>query len=194
MTSALLDFGFGILLGFSLTIPPGPMNAFIASQSVRSFREGVTAGLGAMSADAILGVIVYAVHSVADLAAGLRVIYLLGAAVMVYLGVGLLRGASGHPPPETSGVRTYTKALGLGISNPFQVVWWLTAGLAFAYVGGWVLFVGLFGAIAVWIVAFPGVIHAGTEHRPGIARAVLIVSGAVIFAFAGYFLYLAVVG
>ncbi len=191
MTAFAFEFAFGLVLGFSLTIPPGPMNAFIASQSVRSFREGVTAGVGAMSADLVLGVLVYVLHSAVDLSAGLRWIYLVGAGVMVYLGIGLLRGASSQPPPQTEGVRTYTKAFALGVSNPFQIVWWLTAGLAFAYLGGWILFVGLFGAIAVWVVAFPWLVHAGTERRPSIARAVLVVSGAVIFAFAGYFLFLA---
>jgi threonine/homoserine/homoserine lactone efflux protein len=191
VTLSVFELAFGLFLGFSLTIPPGPMNAFMASQSVRSFREGVTAGLGAMSADLVLGVLVYALHSTVDLSTGLRWIYLAGAGVMVYLGVGLLKGASGHPPPETTGIRTYTKALGLGVSNPFQIVWWLTAGLAFAYLGGWVLFVGLFGAITVWVVAFPWAVHVGTERRPSIARAVVVVSGVVIFAFAAYLLFLA---
>jgi threonine/homoserine/homoserine lactone efflux protein len=188
----VFDLAFGLLLGFSLTIPPGPMNAFIASQSVRSFREGVVAGCGAMSADLVLGVLVYALHSTVDLSAELRWIYLLGAVVMVYLGMGLLKRVSGPSSrPETSGVRTYSSALGLGVTNPFQIIWWLTAGLAFAYLGGWVLFVGLFGAIAVWVVAFPWAVHLGTERRPGVARAVVIVSGAVIFAFAAYFVVLA---
>ena len=97
----------------------------------------------------------------------------------------------GNPPLETTGAKTYTKALGLGVSNPFQIVWWLTAGLAFAYFGGWVLFVGLFGAIAGWILVFPWAVHAGTERRPTIARAVVVGSGIVIFAFAAYFLFLA---
>jgi threonine/homoserine/homoserine lactone efflux protein len=187
----LYELGFGLLLGFSLTIPPGPMNAFIASQSIHSFREGVTTGLGAMSADLLLGGLVFALHTEVDLTSGLRWIYFLGAAVMVYLGVGLLRAASGRPPPPTTGARTYSKALGLGASNPFQIVWWLTVGLGSAYLGGWVLFVGLFGAIAVWIVVFPWVVHTGTERRPGFARAVLIVSVVAIVAFAGYFLILA---
>lgn len=191
MSAFLYEVAFGLLLGFSLTIPPGPMNAYIASQSVRSFREGVTVGLGAMSADLVLGGLVFALHDAVDLSAALRGIYVLGAGMMIYLAVGLVRGGSDRPPPETTGVRTYTKALALGIANPFQVVWWLTAGLAFAYLGGWALFVALFGAIAVWIVAFPWAVHTGTERRPGVARAVLVASGVVLFAFAGYFLFLA---
>lgn len=190
-TTAFLEVGFGLLLGFSLTIPPGPMNAFIASQSVRSFREGVTTGFGAMCADLVLGGVVFALHSVVDLSSALRAIYLAGAAVMVYLGFSILRRASDRPTPETSGLVTYLRAFGIGISNPFQIIWWLTVGLAFAYLGGWVLFVGLFGAIAVWILAFPWALHRGTERRPGVARAVVVVSGILVFAFAAYFLVLA---
>lgn len=191
MSSAVFDLAFGLALGFSLTIPPGPMNAFIVARSVRSFREGVTAGLGAMSADLILGVAVYALHSTFDLSAELRWVYLVGAGVMVYLGIGLVRPRPEAPPVESIQVRTYTSALGLGLSNPFQILWWLSVGLAFAYLGGWVLFVGLFGAIAVWIVVLPWLVHLGTERSPRAARAVVIGSGALIFGFAGYFLYLA---
>ena len=191
MNSFLFDLAFGFALGFSLTIPPGPMNLFIAAQSVRSFREGVTTGFGAMMADLTLGVVVYAIRSVVDLGAELRWVYLLGAAVMVYLGIGLLRRTRGAAPPETSGLRTFTTAFGIGISNPFQVVWWLTVGIAFAYIGGLVLFVGLFGAIAVWILLFPWAVHAGAERRPGVANAIVVTSGVLIFGFAAYFLVLA---
>ena len=191
MSSTLFDLAFGLALGFSLTIPPGPMNAFILARAVRSLREGVTAGLGAMSADLVLGVVVYSLRSVLDLSSELRWVYLIGAAMMVYLGVSLLRTSAGPAPEETAGLRTYTSALGLGLSNPFQIVWWLTAGLAFAYFGGLVLFVGLFGAIAVWIVVFPWAVHRGTERRPELAQAVIVGSALVIFGFAAYFLVLA---
>jgi threonine/homoserine/homoserine lactone efflux protein len=191
MSSTLFDLAFGLVLGFSLTIPPGPMNAFILARSARSLREGVTAGLGAMSADLVLGVVVYSLRSVLDLSSELRWVYLIGAAMMVYLGVSLLRTSAGPAPEETAGLRTYTSALGLGLSNPFQIVWWLTAGLAFAYFGGLVLFVGLFGAIAVWIVVFPWAVHRGTERRPELARAIIVGSALVIFGFAAYFLVLA---
>jgi len=191
MSSPLFDLAFGLVLGFSLTIPPGPMNAFILARSVRSLREGITAGLGAMSADLVLGVVVYTLRTVLDLSSELRWVYLIGAAMMVYLGVGLLRTPAGPTTEPTAGLRTYSSALGLGLSNPFQIAWWLTAGLAFAYFGGLVLFVGLFGAIAVWIVVFPWVVHRGTERRPGLARAVIVGSAIVIFGFAAYFLVLA---
>jgi len=76
------EIAFGLALGFSLTVPPGPMNALIAGQAVGSFRRGVVTGLGAMSADLVLGVAVYLLQSWVDLHSGARFVYVLGASSM----------------------------------------------------------------------------------------------------------------
>jgi threonine/homoserine/homoserine lactone efflux protein len=185
------SFVFGLALGFSLTIPPGPMNALIASQTVRSLRSGIITGFGAMSADLALGIVVYALRTVVDLSSIARGIYLVGAVVMVVFGIRLLRRGPSPGPETTAGIRTFSQAVLVGVTNPFQIGWWLTAGLAFAYLGGLVLFAGLFGAIAVWVVAFPYALHLGTRGRPGIDRAVVYASAAIMFVFAGYFAVLA---
>jgi threonine/homoserine/homoserine lactone efflux protein len=44
----------GLLLGYSLAVPPGPMNALIAAWSLRSFRHGFAVGASAVSADFLL--------------------------------------------------------------------------------------------------------------------------------------------
>jgi threonine/homoserine/homoserine lactone efflux protein len=181
----------GIALGFSLTIPPGPMNALIASQTVRSLRSGILTGFGAMSADFVLLLVVYALRSVVDLSSFVRYIYLLGAVVMVLFGIRLLLRQRTAAAVESSVIQTYSQGVLVGLTNPFQILWWLTAGLAFAYLGGVVLFVGLFAAIAVWVVSFPYALHLGTRRYPGLARAVLYASSALMFVFAAYFLILA---
>lgn len=185
------DLLFGFALGFSLTIPPGPMNALIASRAIHSLRAGILTGLGAMSADLILGVLVYGLRSAVDLGAIVRWVYLVGAGVMVFFGVRLLTRPTTAAVDPTAGLRTYSQAILVGVSNPFQIVWWLTAGLAFAYFGGIVLFVGLFAAIAVWVVSFPYALHLGSRGRPQVARAVLYTSAALMFGFAAYFVVLA---
>jgi threonine/homoserine/homoserine lactone efflux protein len=187
------EVGVGLLLGFTLTVPPGPMNALIASRSVRSLRRGIATGLGAMSADAILGVVVFVLSAVVDLTAFIRPIYALGCIVMGYLGYRLLTSRPAAVAPPDSPVRAYSSALLIGVSNPFQILWWLTAGLAFAYYGGWVLFVGLFGAIAVWIVAFPYALSVGAQRSPKVERWVTYGSGFILIAFAAYFAFLTVV-
>jgi threonine/homoserine/homoserine lactone efflux protein len=189
MTTALESLLVGVVLGFSLAVPPGPMNAWIAAVAARSFRAGVVTGFGAMTADAILGAVVYLLDRTVDLHSVVRAVYLLGAGVMAYLGARLLRRTpqDGRDLPDR---RTFFRAVVLGLSNPFQVLWWLTAGIAFAYLGGIVLLIGLFGAIVVWIVAFPWAVHAGARQHPSVERWVRIASAAILVAFAIYFVAL----
>ena len=185
------ELGAGVVLGFSLTIPPGPMNAYIASQSVRSRRRGVVSGLGAMSADAVLGAVVFVLSSTLDLHENVRGIYALGGVVMAYFGWRLLRSPPREERPNVGDARTYSTAVGLGLTNPFQILWWLSAGLAFAYVGGPVLLAGLFGAIAIWIVVFPLALAAGAQRSPRVERAITLLAGATMVGFAAYFAWLA---
>jgi threonine/homoserine/homoserine lactone efflux protein len=189
--SALFELAFGLALGFSLTVPPGPMNALIAARSVAAYRRGFLTGLGAMSADLILGAAVFVLQAEIDLTSVVRFVYILGAAVMAFLAYRILRPRppDGGPPP--SQLATYTSALAVGLSNPFQILWWLTAGVAFAYLGGIVLLAGLFGAILVWVLAFPYAMHEGVRGRPRLERAVAIASGLILVAFAVYFVILA---
>ncbi len=162
------------------------MNAWIAALAARSFRDGFLTGLGAMTADGLLGATVYLLDRYVDLPAIVRYVYLVGAAIMLFLAWRLLRRPAEAEASEPR-ARAFLRALALGLTNPFQVVWWLTAGVAFAYLGGGVLLVGLFAAIAVWVVAFPWAIHAGTRQRPAVGRAVRYASGAILVAFAIYF-------
>jgi threonine/homoserine/homoserine lactone efflux protein len=192
-TGLLESLVFGAVLGVSLAVPPGPMNAWIAALAVRSYRAGVLTGLGAMTADALLGTTVYVAERFVNLHEVVRFVYLLGAAVMGYIGARLLRRPAAAEP-ETADQRTYLRALGIGLSNPFQVIWWLTAGLAFAYLGGGVLLLGLFGAIVAWVFGFPWAIRAGARRHEAFVPAVRLVSAAILIAFAGYFVVLFVLG
>jgi len=193
LTTELESLVFGVVLGFTLAAPPGPMNAWIAAAASRSYRAGVVTGLGAMTADALLGTVVYVLDRGLDLLPVVRFVYLVGAAVMAYLGVRLLRDREERSvdlPLE----RTFARAILVGLANPFQVVWWLTAGVAFAYLGGLVLLLGLFGAIAVWVLAFPWAVHVGARRDQRVRRGVLWLSGALLLAFAAYFVALFAVG
>ncbi|MGP8077074.1 MAG: LysE family transporter [Thermoplasmata archaeon] len=187
----LESVGFGLALGFSLTVPPGPMNALIAAMSARSFRGGVVTGLGAMSADLVLGVLVLSLSATFDLAAIVRPVDAVGAIALTYFGLRILRRRGASEAVPAGDVRTFSQAIALGLTNPYQVVWWLTAGLAFARLGGPVLLVALFGAVAIWIVAFPYAIHRGARHRPRVTRGIVLLSAGIMLAFAAYFAVLA---
>jgi threonine/homoserine/homoserine lactone efflux protein len=177
----------GLALGFSLTVPPGPMNALIANRSMRSLRAGITTGLGAMTADAILGTLVYAIHAWVDLGALVRWVEAVGAVVLAVMVYRLIPETSSVDTPPSSNVRVYSAALVVGVSNPFQILWWVTAGLAFAYLGGAALFFGLFAAIGIWVVVFPYALTEGARRDPRVPRIVSVVSAALLAGFAGFF-------
>lgn len=185
--------GFGLVLGFSLCVPPGPMNALIAARSATAWKAGLYTGLGALTADAILGVLVFSFQSIVDLSALIRWIYALGSIVMLVLAFLILRPHRSERPVAPADVAVYSQGVVVGLSNPFQIIWWLTAGVAFAYVGGAPLFVGLFGAIVVWVVVFPWLIRSGTERYPAIEPWIRYVSAALMVVFAAYFALLAAV-
>ncbi len=184
----------GIGLGLSLAAPPGPMTAFITSLSVDSWKGGFLAGMGALTADGVLAGIVFVLSSSIDLGAYVRYVYLLGAVVMVGFGILIFRSQENAAPVGRPGWQVYLQGFGLGLSNPFQILWWLTAGLAFAYAGGAPLFAGLFGAIVVYVLCFSYLIQRGVGRYPAARRWVVFGSAVLIFAFAGYFVFLAASG
>jgi threonine/homoserine/homoserine lactone efflux protein len=171
------------------------MNALIAANATRSYGRGVVTGLGALSSDAVLATIVYLLQALVDLHAVAREVYLLGAVVMAVLGYRLLRRARDAVPARSEATgATYGTAFAVGLSNPFQILWWLTAGLAFAYYGGLLLLLALFAAVAIWVLAFPWAVHVGTRGSARAREGVRYVSGALVLAFAAYFVLLALVG
>ncbi len=185
--TGLAEVAFGLLLGFSLAAPPGPMNALIAARATRSYSAGFLTACGALTADAVLGALVFGLESLVDLRPLIAYVYVSGAVTMSVMGYLLLRERTtpGERPAPKLG--TYTQSLGVGLSNPFQIVWWLTAGVAFAYVGGAWLFAGLFGAIAIWIVIFPWAIHRGSRRYPSVRPWIGAAAAALMFGFAIYF-------
>ena len=208
MPSLVLSALVGAVFGVVLAAPPGPMNAIIAEESVlRGWPAGFKAGLGAMLADALFFALAYvgAVAIVARTSSIRAALYLLGGALMLYFAVGALRDAgaarsfSGGVDPASTGFR---KAFALALTNPYQIVWWLTAGVALldpgsidafglslATAGGPTVVVGFFGGILCWAVGFPAMLVAAGNRVDAFAPAVAYASALVLAGFGLSFLY-----
>jgi len=210
----LTTFLAGVVFGLALAAPPGPMNAVIAEESVlRGWQSGFRAGLGAMTADLVfLALALVGAVAVVERAPTLRnVMVAVGGVLMLYFAYGAVRDArkSVRASAAPSG-RGFTKAFVLALSNPYQILFWLTVGvgllapgridvLAYATdalagvvvveTGHPALLVGLFGGIAIWIVGFPASLVAAEKRVEAAAPAVAVISAAVLAAFGGYFLY-----
>jgi threonine/homoserine/homoserine lactone efflux protein len=207
----------GVAFGLALAAPPGPMNAIIASETVhRGWKSGVFAGLGAMSADVLFFLLaLFGMVAVVRSVPALRtVMFLVGGLLMLYFAVGAVRGArtrgrsgfgSGRPPER----RGFSKAFLLSLTNPYQILFWLTAGvglltpgtvdvLAYATdalagrlvveTGHPALVVGLFAGVAGWVVGFPAALSAAESRTAALAPAVAYGSAAVLAGFGCYFL------
>ncbi|WEL21287.1 LysE family translocator [Halorhabdus sp. BNX81] len=219
----------GSIFGLALAAPPGPMNAVIAEESVVSgFRAGVTAGLGALLADAtflalsLLGVVT--IVREATLIQGTMVG--VGGVLMLYFAfdaAGELdqtfttfeKGESeaGSDSDNRSNARGFRRAFVLALTNPYQIIFWLTVGVGLLtpgtvdvlaqtpYVGGQLtgllvvrtgeptLLVGLFAGIAVWIVGFPATLVSAGKRIDRFAPAVAGLSAVFLAGFGVFFLF-----
>jgi len=232
--SLVLSAAVGAVFGLVLAAPPGPMNAIIAEESVlRGWPAGFRAGLGAMLADALFFALAFAgAVAVVDRTPWIRaVLYLLGGALMLYFAVGALRDADaarsfsadgGVVDPSQDAVdadsKGFRKAFALALTNPYQIAFWLTAGVGLlepgqldvlarapavgdalagtlvVQTGSPALLVGFFAGIGLWIVAFPAALVAAGRRVDTAAPAVAGLSGLVLAGFGVAFLWFGATG
>jgi threonine/homoserine/homoserine lactone efflux protein len=138
---SLASLAAGVAFGLALAAPPGPMNAVIAEESVlRGWAAGFRAGLGAASADAVFFVLALAgaVAAVERLPTVRAVMVGVGGCLMCYFAYDTVRGARAafHPGPDAGGPdgaavggRGFRKAFVLALTNPYQILFWLTVGV-----------------------------------------------------------------
>ena len=197
--------GAGMLLGLSIAAPPGPVSAAIAQRIAmkRSWVPGIVVGLGAMTADAVYLLITYlgwtsVVSQNKDVTGW---IYLVGS-IVLFLYAALmvlrqLRGRTGNMIDERADIASkkkessfsYIIGLTMGFSNPYQIAWWLTVGLASISYFGQTVIVGFFGGIVLWLFILCSGLHYGSSKFRNFETVVLYGSSLVLFGFAVWFLY-----
>lgn len=218
MPSPVPSLVAGVVFGLALAAPPGPMNAIIASESVENgWLAGFRTGLGAMSADAtflvgsLLGVVAFVerfptVRAVMVGTGGLLMLYFAyDAATAVTSGI----ETEGRAARASTGFR---KAFVLALTNPYQVLFWLTIGVGLLepgaldvlsyipYLGGSLagrfvvqtgspaLLVGFFGGIGLWVTGFPAALRTAQRRVDAVAPVVAGVSAVVLGGFGVVFL------
>ena len=193
---ALTKFATGLAYGFSLAIPPGPMNAIIASRSIISPKHGFSVGAGAMTADFLLMMATLAFYRIIH-RLPMFPFYVAGSLLMLYLIRDIAKMKTYLREDEVRDVHkvsgSYLLGVTMGLVNPYQIGWWITAGLSFISIFGLLAVTGLFTAIAIWITVFPLTVKAGYNVN---SRATILIikvfSITVLASFATIFLYKAV--
>ncbi|QIB73434.1 LysE family translocator [Halogeometricum borinquense] len=235
MLSVVVTLLVGSIFGLALAAPPGPMNAIIAEESViHGWLAGFKAGLGAMSADAIffvlaaLGVVTFLQGSPTLHAVMMGV----GGVLLLYFAYGAVQDAQSSFQPDDSSDQPndpgeqpndsidqpnnqserptgtgFTKAFVLALTNPYQILFWITIGVKMLdpgtldvlaeipYVGSSLtgtlvvqtgspsLVIGFFGGILIWASGFPAAL-VGAERR--VNKLAPVVAGGSALVLAGF--------
>ncbi len=200
MPDALQVFLSGVALGFSIAAPPGPVTAFAAQQVVsRSWLSGWLVMLGATVSDGVFFMLTY--FGVARLVTpGERdFLFILGGLLMLYLAASILRGtrrrralSSSQRPDRwsSSPIRRHPFLLGLtmGLTNPYQLGWWIAIGAGMVAEFGGSIAAGFFIGIVSWTVVLTWTVHASVRRYERLSPLIAYASAAIMGAFGLWFL------
>jgi threonine/homoserine/homoserine lactone efflux protein len=190
----------GVALGFSIAAPPGPVTAMSAQQvASRSWLAGWLVMLGATAADAIFFVLTY--YGVATLVTpGERgLLFVLGGVLLLYLAFSTVKNArrlaSGPSSSQSdrwssSSMRRFPFLLGLsmGLTNPYQLAWWVAIGAGMVSDFGGSVAVGFFVGILSWTLIFTTLVHEGVGRYQRLAPVIAYASAAIMAGFGLWFL------
>ena len=178
----------GLLLGISLAAPPGPITSMLINRATRSIPGAVSVGLGAMTADCILMLLTILIGTEFSLYRYVHYIYPVGAAFFIYLGYRIL---TSHDSSNTNRTGGYVAGVSVGLLNPLQIGWWLTAGLGVYERFGIITIIFLFAGALLWVFILTGAVRVATKRfEDKMENIVKVFSSGFLFIFGAVFIYL----
>lgn len=187
----------GILLGFSIAAPVGPIGVLCIRRTLADGRaSGFVSGLGAATADALYGSIAaFGLTFISSFLIGQQLwLRLIGGAFLCYLGVRTLLAKPAERAALAQGqglIRAYTSTFFLTVTNPLTILSFAAvfAGLGIAsaagdYVSAASLVLGVFaGSAAWWLLLSGGVSIFRTRFDLRAMSWVNRISGVIITSF-----------
>ncbi len=187
----------GIVLGFSIAAPVGPIGVLCIQRTLSKGRlSGFVSGLGAASADAVYGAIAgFGITAVSSLLLDYRVgIRIGGGILLLYLGVQSFRGEPAETAVSSTDLQGFAGDYGstflLTITNPVTIIAFvgiftgLGVGMSGNYTHAAVLVGGVFlGSALWWFVLSTGVSVFRARFTRSIMRRVDRLAGVVIVGF-----------
>jgi len=120
----------GVTLGLASGLSPGPLLAFLVSQTVRhGRREGIKVALAPLLTDVpIITVSLLALSELPDPDQTLSAISLLGGLYVAWLGLGSVRRRPAFSPVAETSPHTLRKAMAINFLNPHAYLFWSAVG------------------------------------------------------------------
>lgn len=193
----LESFLQGILLGFGVAVPFGPLNVLIVSYALNSFKNAFTLGLGAMSADIfyllllLFGLLQFLRNEILT-----KIIALCGFVFLSFMAFSMLKNKAQtlkfkQNSTDENVLKSYIKGFILNLFNPFIIGFWVSVSLIFSRNESQIFMVfGLFVAILLWIFSLSFFVAKFTHFFTiRVLRLINIVSAVIIEYFALVLVY-----
>jgi threonine/homoserine/homoserine lactone efflux protein len=176
--SSLLPLvAYGLLLGWSVAWPPGPINAEIIRRGLaRGFWPACAVGLGAATGDALWALLVVLGADVLFVSPAAHLVLAIVSTLLLLVLAGLfLRGAVRRyvawragapvavPRAFDSGRASYALGLGLALSSPWNIAFWLavigrSAATETGLAGGIIVAAAVIVGAVAWVLALSALV------------------------------------
>lgn len=193
----LESFLQGILLGFGVAVPFGPLNVLIVSYALNSFKNAFALGLGAMSADIfyllllLFGLLQFLRNEILT-----KIIALCGFVFLSFMAFSMLKNKAQtlkfkQNSTDENVLKSYIKGFILNLFNPFIIGFWVSVSLIFSRNESQIFMVfGLFVAILLWIFSLSFFVAKFTHFFTiRVLRLINIISAVIIEYFALVLVY-----
>lgn len=186
----------GVLLGYGVCVPLGPVNVMIMTHALSRFSEGFVLGVGAMAVDLLyLVLLLFGLLSFAENEAFLQIITIFGALFLTYIAFLTLKS---RPTTQTAVTtascrlwRCFAKGVVANLLNPFVIIFWLSvAGFAMRQAAPLLSILGLLCAIFSWVFALPFLVSKTRRFiTPKSSRVINLVSAILIMFCVGMLVF-----
>ncbi|MFA7084011.1 MAG: LysE family translocator [Arcobacteraceae bacterium] len=158
----LIDFLQGIILGLTAAVPLGPINLLIMNESLKSYKNGFSVGIGAMSADtSYLLLILFGLNTYFNHKIVINTLTLLGAFFLIFIAYTMYKNRNEEikkidTNSKGSLFKHYVKGYILTLLSPYTVVFWLSvATLSINKTNPAAIIFGMLFALMAWITVMP---------------------------------------
>jgi len=196
-------FFLSFVLGLTGAMSPGPFLSFAIAESARRGRHvGPQLVLGhAVPELALMLLITLGLGGLLTRKPFLAVISFIGGALLIYMGIGAIRGLrdyalSAAPKARGSRLHPILSGIVLSVSNPYWLIWWLSVAVGYVMLAKSLglaalvaFFAGHISADLAWYTFVSCGAHLGGRRIGArVLRTVLLVCNLFLIFFGAYFL------